>query len=302
MNGRNDRGGSEAASLDGRTAIVTGYGGVGYEAALAIAARGATVIIAGRDGKKGAAAADRIAREHAGAKVMFEVLDLFEPGSIRDFAGRVLASYGRIDMILCIAGVMMPDELSLTSEGVERQFAVNYLGHYELVGRLMPLLGASADGRVVTMSSVANRPVRFDLGDATAARGYDASIDYALSKLCCLMYAVELSRRFPDITACCAHPGLARTMLFNRSGGFTMILLRAIFFVFPFIRQSARAAARPALYAALSPAARRGAYYGPMFTFMGPPRRALMPLRAKDQRLREKLWALSEELTGVKYE
>jgi NAD(P)-dependent dehydrogenase (short-subunit alcohol dehydrogenase family) len=292
----------EIPSLDGRTAIVTGYGGIGYEAALVLASRGASVVVAGRDRQKGEAAVSKIIRSSGGAEVVFELLDLFEPDSIRDFAGRMLASHDRIDMVLCIAGVMMPDELALNRAGVERQFAVNYLGHYELVGRLMPLLRASADARLVTMSSIANRPARFDLGDAGAARGYDASIDYALSKLCCLMYAVELSRRFPDVTACCAHPGLARTMLFNRSKGFTMSLLRVIFFVFPFIRQSARAAARPALYAALSPEAVGGAYYGPLFTFVGPPRRALTPLRARNTRLREELWSLSEELTGVKYE
>jgi NAD(P)-dependent dehydrogenase (short-subunit alcohol dehydrogenase family) len=197
---------------------------------------------------------------------------------------------------------MMPDELELTSAGVERQFAVNYLGHYELIGRLMPLLMKSRDGRVVTVSSVANRPVRFDLGDATAARGYNASVSYALSKLCCLMYAVELSRRRPDITVCCVHPGLARTMLFNRAGGFTMSLLRVIFLIVPVIRQSARAAARPAVYAATSSEAVSGAYYGPLLTIMGPPRRALMPSRARSRRLREELWSLSEKLTGVIYE
>jgi NAD(P)-dependent dehydrogenase (short-subunit alcohol dehydrogenase family) len=290
-------------SLDGKTAIITGYGGIGYEVALAVARRGASVVIAGRDRDKGEAAAENISRECGGAaSVVFEHLDLFRPDSIRTFADSVLASRDRVDMILCVAGVMMPDELETTSAGVERQFAVNYLGHYELVGRLMPLLLKSPDGRVVTVSSIANKPVRFDLGDATASRGYDASVSYALSKLCCLMYAVELNRRRPGVTACCVHPGLARTMLFNRSGGCIMGLLRAIFLVLPFIRQSARAAARPAVYAATSPGAAGGAYYGPLLTIMGPPRPALMPLRARNRRLREELWALSEKLTGVIYE
>ncbi|MDR2162911.1 MAG: SDR family NAD(P)-dependent oxidoreductase [Clostridiales Family XIII bacterium] len=288
-------------SLKGKTAIVTGYGGIGYEVALALASLGAAVIVAGRDREKGEAAALKIAGECAGAEVAFEPLDLFDPSSIRRFADRMIASRGRIDMVLCIAGLMMPESLELNRAGVERQFAVNYLGHYELVGRLMPLLSGAPDRRVVTVSSIANRPARFDLEDATAARGYDASISYALSKLCCLMYAVELNRRFPDVTACCVHPGLARTMLFGRSRGFAMGLLRAIFFVFPFIRQSARAAARPALYAATSPDAVGGAYYGPMFTFMGPSRRALMPMRAKNAGLRAQLWELSERLTGVNY-
>jgi NAD(P)-dependent dehydrogenase (short-subunit alcohol dehydrogenase family) len=200
---------------------------------------------------------------------------------------------------MCVAGVMMPSGLSLSSQGVERQFAVNYLGHFELVGRLLPLIRKSETPRVVTVSSVANRPLRFDLRDARAERGYSASISYALSKLCCLMYAAELGLREPKIISCCAHPGFARTQLFSHSGHFTMRLLRTIFFVLPFIRQPARAAAAPAIYAATSENAKSGAYYGPMFAIMGPTRRALMPLRAKNRRLRKALWEMSEELTGL---
>jgi NAD(P)-dependent dehydrogenase (short-subunit alcohol dehydrogenase family) len=288
--------------LEGKTAIVVGCGGIGCEAAGGLASLGASVVIAGRDRVKGEAAAEKILREHGGAAVSFEPLDMFAPDSIRAFADRVSASHDRVDIILCVAGVMMPDDVELTTAGVERQFAVNYLGYYELVGRLMPLLMKSHCRRVVTVSSIANRPIRFDLADATVSgRRHDASISYALSKLCCLMYAIELSARFPGVTACCVHPGLARTELFDRSGRFIMRLLRAIFFVLPFVRQSARAAAKPLLYAATSPEAKGGEYYGPMFTIMGPPRRALIPLRAGSSRLRGELWMMSEELTGVGY-
>ncbi|MDR3224867.1 MAG: SDR family NAD(P)-dependent oxidoreductase [Clostridiales Family XIII bacterium] len=328
-----------------KTAIVTGYGGIGYEVALALALHGDKVIVAGRDRAKGEAAVkkllvaatrsrsgqiqhDREPAPHQSGQIqhdcesashqsgqtqhdceptphpdiLFESLDLFDPDSIRSFAERISATHDRIDTILCIAGVMMPDRLKRSSAGVEQQFAVNYLGHYELVGRLMPLLLKSDDPRVVTVSSVANRPVKFDLAAATATRGYDASLSYALSKLCCLMYAVELSRREPSVKACCVHPGFAKTQLFSRSKGFTMRLLQGIFFVVPIIRQSARAAAQPALFAATSPDAVSGAFYGPLFTIAGPPRRALIPRRARNPRLREELWDLSEQLTGVRYE
>ncbi|MDR0519800.1 MAG: SDR family NAD(P)-dependent oxidoreductase [Clostridiales Family XIII bacterium] len=305
-------------------AIVTGYGGIAYEVALSLAGRGYDVIIAGRDSAKGEAAAAKLRSAVAAApyrkpplsgslsrcgspsarpstNIAFEHLDLFEPESIRAFAERAADKHGHIDIVMCIAGVMMPDELSLSSQGAERQFAVNYLGHFDLVGRLMPLLRNSKDPRVVTVSSVANRPFRFDLRDAGAGRGYRASISYALSKLCCLMYAAELSRREHWLKSCCVHPGFAGTQLFSRSGHFTMRLLRAIFFVLPFVRQTARAAAAPAVFAATSENAKSGAYYGPMFTVMGPPRRALMPLRAKNAKLREALWELSEKTTGIRH-
>jgi NAD(P)-dependent dehydrogenase (short-subunit alcohol dehydrogenase family) len=292
---------SRPPDLDSKTAIVIGCGGIGFQAAGELASRGASVVIAGRDKVKGEAAAEKILKERGGT-VSFEPLDLFAPDSIKAFADRMHTSHDRVDIILCVSGVMMPDNIEHTTSGIERQFAVNYLGYYELVGRLMPLLMKSHYRRVVTVSSIANLPVRFDLADATASgRKHDASISYALSKLCCLMYAIELSARFPGVTACCVHPGLARTKLFDRSGRFIMRLLRAIFFILPFIRQSARAAAQPLLYAATSPEAKSGEYYGPMFTIMGPPRRALMPLRAKNSRLRSELWKLSEKLTGVVY-
>jgi NAD(P)-dependent dehydrogenase (short-subunit alcohol dehydrogenase family) len=196
---------------------------------------------------------------------------------------------------------MMPDGLSRNSSGVERQFAVNYLGHFELVGRLLPQLLRSDDPRVVTFSSIANVPARFDLRDATASAGYDGSISYALSKLCCLMFAMELARREPGVTACSVHPGLARTQLFDRSGGFTMRLLQAIFFVLPFQRQSQRGAARPPTSPATTGEAKSGAYYGPLLTITGPVRRAHIPGRAKKERLRRQLWDLSESLTGTRY-
>ena len=208
-----------------------------------------------------------------------------------------------IDILLCIAGLMMPDKLQKTKEGVEIQFAVNYLSHFALTAGLFPLLKTSPAPRVITVSSIANHPVRFDLGDATAARGYSASVSYALSKLCCLMFAMELAKRSEEkgwgVTACGVHPGLARTRLFNRSHGFIMTLLQVIFFIFPFIRQSTKGAALPALFAATSPKAVSGRYYGPLFLgVMGPPCPAPLPLRAKNRKLRNELWDFSVSLTG----
>jgi NAD(P)-dependent dehydrogenase (short-subunit alcohol dehydrogenase family) len=209
----------------------------------------------------------------------------------------------KVDMLMCVAGLMMPDGLQKTKEGVEMQFAVNYLGHFVLTANLFSLLRKSEDPRIVTFSSIADRPDRFDLDDATAAKHYSGSISYALSKLCCLMFAVELAKRSEEngwgVSAFGVHPGLAKTQLFNRSHGFTMSMLQIIFFIFPFIRQSATHAALPALFAATSPKAVSGKYYGPWFLgVMGPHRRALMPLRAKNRALRKELWDLSVSLSG----
>ena len=285
---------------------MTGTGGIGYEVALALAGAGAAVILAGRNAEEGAKAAARIREARPGASVRFERLDLADTDSSKAFCERMRSELSSLDVLMCIAGLMMPDALTKTKEGVEQQFAVNYLGHFALTAGLFPLLKAGKDARVVTISSIANRPARFDLGDATAARGYSASVSYALSKLCCLMFAVELAQRSKErgwgVKAYGVHPGLGRTRLFNRSHGFTMTLLQGIFFILPFIRQSAKNAALPALFAATSDKAVSGHYYGPLFCFMGPPRRALAPLRAGNRKLRNALWDLSVSLTGSEIE
>ena len=287
----------------GKIAIVTGTGGIGFQIAHALAGANADVILAGRNEKNGAKAVSDILADFPDAAIRFEQLDLADMESIKSFCARMKTVLAKVDLLMCIAGLMMPDDLKTSKEGVEMQFQTNYLGHFALTAGLFPILQTSTNARVITISSLANRPARFDLSDATAERGYSASLSYALSKLCCLMFAIELAKRSEEqgwgISAFGVHPGLAKTQLFNRSHGFTMTLLQVIFFILPFIRQSAKNAARPALFAATSVKAVSGRYYGPWFLgVMGPPRRALIPGRAKNRNLRKKLWDLSVSLTG----
>jgi NAD(P)-dependent dehydrogenase (short-subunit alcohol dehydrogenase family) len=288
----------------GKNVIVTGTGGIGFQIAYAFAGAKANVILAGRNEQNGAKAVSDILADFPDASVKFELLDLADLKSVTAFCDKMNTKLTTVDRLMCIAGLMMPDDLRKTKEGVELQFATNYLGHFALTAGLFTLLKKSSDARVVTMSSLANRPKHFDLGNATAEHGYSASTSYALSKLCCLMFAIELAKRSEEqdwgISGFGVHPGLAKTQLFNRSHGFTMTLLQVIFFILPFIRQSAKNAARPALFAATSGNAVSGRYYGPWFLgVMGPPRRALMPGRVKNRRLRNDLWNLSVSITGL---
>ena len=288
----------------GKNVIVTGSGGIGFQVALAFAGAGANVILAGRNEKTGEKAVAGILTDFPDASISFKLLDLSDLNSVSEFCSIINSELTTVDRLMCIAGLMMPDDLTKTKEGVEMQFATNYLGHFALTSGLFSLLKESNDARVITISSIANKPAHFDLDDATAANGYSASISYALSKLCCLMFAIELAKRSDEhgwgISAYGVHPGLAKTQLFNRSRGFTMTLLQVIFFILPFIRQSAKNATRPALFAATSCDAVSGKYYGPWFLgVMGPPRRALIPGRAKNKNLRKKLWDLSVSLTGL---
>ena len=298
---------SSLPDLTGKVAVTTGTGGIGYEIANVLAAKGAYVIIAGRNAEKGFASVEKIKKFYPDANITFELLDLADFSSIESFSKKILQSdFSAIDILVCNAGVMIPPTGEKTKDGMEMQFGVNYLGHFALTGRLLPLLKKSKNARVITSSSIANLPWKFDLADAQCLEKYSSSRSYAFSKLCCLMFALELQKRSTEnnwgISAYGVHPGLAKTKLFSYGKSFIMYFLRVIFFVLPFIRHSAASAARPALFAATSDKAVPGGYYGPVIIgFVGPPVRALLPPRARNKAKRTALWTLSEELTGINF-
>src|SRR5580692_1333315 len=195
----------------GRTAVVTGAtGGLGYETALVLARAGAEVVLTGRDDRKGQAAIDRIGREALGARVGYEHLDLASLASIADFAQR-MQSRPALDMLINNAGVMALPRRQTTADGFEMQFGTNYLGHFALTARLLPLLRRTSGPRVVHVSSLAHRTASIDFSDLQGARLYAPWKAYGQSKLACLMFALELQRRSDaagwNLVSNAAHPG-----------------------------------------------------------------------------------------------
>ena len=179
----------------GRSAVVTGAtGGLGYETALALARAGAEVVLTGRDDGKGQAAIERIDREALGAKVSYARLDLASLASIADFAER-MQSRPSLDMLINNAGVMALPRRQVTADGFEMQFGTNYLGHFALTARLLPLLRKASAPRVVCVSSLAHRAAFIDFNDLQGQRIYSAWKAYGQSKLAMLMFALELQRR-----------------------------------------------------------------------------------------------------------
>src|ERR1700738_4221081 len=149
---------TEIPSQLGRSAVVTGAtGGRGYETALALARAGAEVIRAGRDDRKGHSAIEKISREVSGARVSFESLDLANLTSIADFSQR-MHSRQSLDLLINNAGVMALPRRQTTADGFEMQFGTNYLGHFVLTARLMPLLRRASGSRVVSVSSWHTEP------------------------------------------------------------------------------------------------------------------------------------------------
>jgi NAD(P)-dependent dehydrogenase (short-subunit alcohol dehydrogenase family) len=290
----------------GRHAIITGTGGLGYETALALARAGGHVIIAGRNSSKGEEAVASI-REHVpDATVRFEPVDLANLQSIADFGARLRSGRDSLDLLINNAAVMAPPQRKTTSDGFELQFGTNYLGHFALTAQLLPLLRKGRRARVVNVSSVAARDGAIDFEDLQAARRYKPMVVYGQSKLANLLFSFELQRRSEaggwGVSSIAAHPGISRTDLIPNGAG--RVSLHGFFRTFLwFLFQPPAQGALPTLFAATSPHAAGGAYYGPdkLGETRGAPTLAKIPAKAADVHAAVRLWDLSEQLTGATY-
>jgi len=293
---------SDIPSQRGRTAVVTGTGGLGFHDALALAHAGANVIIAGRNPSKGAAAVNQIRQSVPTANVAFGTLDLASHESIEAFSESLRSSRDSLDLLINNAAVMTPPKRQVTSDGFELQFGTNYLGHFALTAKLLPLLRKGNEPRVVSLSSVAARSGTINFDDLQAQRSYRPMRVYGQSKLACLMFALELQRRSDaagwGIQSIAAHPGISRTdLLPNGAGAWSApgMVRRYMWFLF----QPASQGALPTLFAATSPQAQGGAYYGPdkLGETRGYPTVAKVPPQALDTSVAARLWSESEALT-----
>ncbi len=290
-------------------AVVTGANsGVGLETARALASSGFTVVLAVRSAERGRAAAAGIAGDTRVAE-----LDLASLTSVSTFAGRLLATGEPIDLLINNAGVMAVPNRHTTADGFELQFGTNYLGHFALTARLLPLLTAATAPRVVSLSSGTHWAGRIDLDDLQSERAYSPSRAYAQSKLAMLLFAGELQRRSDaagwGLLSAAAHPGASRTNL--QSSGPTLgtdrtgdDFLSRLTMHIPGMWQDAAGGALPTLYAATSPDAVPDGYYGPQrFLGMnGPGGPARRSRRAQDAAMAARLWGVSTTLTGVTWD
>lgn len=290
--------------LGGRSALITGAGGLGFETALALARAGGDVILAGRNAAKGLEAIAAIRAQVPAATVGFELVDLASLASIQAFGDRLNGERDGLDMLINNAGVMAPPQRRETADGFELQFGTNHLGHFALTGQLLPLLRKGDRPRVVTVSSLAHRNGEIAFDDLQSTRRYRSWKAYANSKLANLMFAREFQRRSAaggwGVASMAAHPGVSNTDLFaNGPGGLSATLLGLI--GKPFF-QTAANGALPQLYAATSPDAVGGGYYGPdgLGEMKGHPTNARVMPQAQDAAVAKRLWEVSEQLTGVR--
>jgi NAD(P)-dependent dehydrogenase (short-subunit alcohol dehydrogenase family) len=292
----------------GRLMVVTGAtGGLGYETALALAGKGAEVILTGRNERKGASALASIHATFPSASVSYETLDLGSLKSVDDFAHRFAGAHDHLDVLINNAGVMAPPKRETTADGFELQFGTNFLSHFALTARLLPILRAATAPRVVTISSIAHERGKIDFDDLEGAKTYRPWKAYSQSKLADLLFAFELQRRSTangwGIASIAAHPGVSSTALFANGQGSNTLTLRLAGLVMPLLSQSPAAGALPQLFAASAPDAIAGAYYGPdgFRGMKGNVGVARIAPQGRDQAVAAKLWAVGEKLTGVSY-
>jgi NAD(P)-dependent dehydrogenase (short-subunit alcohol dehydrogenase family) len=283
----------------GRVAVVTGANtGLGFETAKVLAERGASVVLAVRNVEKGRQAAARMTGD-----VTVQALDLTSLASIRTAAEDLRADHQRIDLLVNNAGVMYTPKQT-TQDGFEMQFGTNHLGHFALTGLLLDLLLPVPGSRVVTVSSVGHRiraAIHFD--DLQWERSYNRVAAYGQSKLANLMFTYELQRRLAThgtTSAVAAHPGMSDTELARNSPAVARLLLTALA---PAITQKPAKGALPTLQAAADPAVLGGQYYGPdgIGETRGHPRLVTSSPQSYDVAVQQRLWAVSEDLTGVKF-
>lgn len=305
-NGNNDGKWAAADIPDqsGRTVVITGANtGLGYHTAAALARHGAHVVLAVRNVEKGNAALARLVAANPQADVTLHELDLASLESVRRAADSLRGSYPRIDLLINNAGVMWTPK-GVTADGFELQFGTNHLGHFAFTGLLLDHLTSVHNSRVVTVSSLGHRmraAIHFD--DLQWERSYSRVGAYGQSKLANLLFTYELQRRLQaaaaPTVAVAAHPGGSSTELARNVPWY----LQPLLVLGPVLFQSAEAGALPTLRAATDPTVEGGQYYGPdgFAEQRGHPKVVQSSAQSHDQELQQRLWTVSEELTGVRF-
>ncbi|MGH3712786.1 MAG: SDR family oxidoreductase [Micromonosporaceae bacterium] len=279
--------------VSGKTVLLTGASnGIGLEASVQLARRGARVVMVGRDpARTEAAVADVVAR--SGSSTVSSLLcDFSSQAAIRRLASEFQAGHDRLDVLVNNAGGVNKTR-RLTGDGIEATFAVNHLGYFLLTGLLEDLLVRSAPARVVTVASVGHRGGTMDFADLGYQRGYSTMKAYSRSKLGNVLFSAELARRLAGtgVTSNSLHPGTVATNIWSGAPGWAKPIIRLA--VRPFMISAAKGAERIVQLAA-DPALDgvTGKYFEEF--------KAVAPARlAQDEALAKRLWQVSADLVSL---
>jgi NAD(P)-dependent dehydrogenase (short-subunit alcohol dehydrogenase family) len=282
-----------AGEMAGKVCVVTGAtSGIGEVTARELAKRGATVVLVCRSRDKGAATQNAIRSETGNQNVELVIADLASLADVRRGAAEILSRSDRLDVLVNNAGAMNTSR-STTADGIETTFGVNHLAPFLLTHLLLDRLKSSAPSRIITVASAAHYRVGLDLDDLEAKRSYSALKVYSQSKLCNVLFTYELAKRLEgtSVTANCLHPGVITSGFGKNDGGIFAVLIgiAGIFMISP------DKGARTSIYLATSKdvANVSGKY------FDSDTKEKKSSRVSRDPELAQKLWKISEQMTGV---
>lgn len=299
---------SRISDLTGKTFVITGTtSGTGFEAARILLSKGARVVMLNRNAEKATATINSL-KEQLGDKVdvVNVVMDLAKQASVKQAAAELLGKVARIDALICNAAIAQVPRRELTVDDFESQLGVNHFGHFTLQALLFPLIKAS-EGRIVTVGSLGYdmglKTIKFD--DINWDNNYTPNDAYSQSKLAQIMCVYALQDKLQqagvsEVKAYACHPGSSRTSLIATSGSFMMRAIFGLMKLTP-LTQPAENGAYPMLMCATEPDLDQAAFYGPTgrSNWVGPVGPHKLEPHAQDKAVAEKLWHVSEEVTGV---
>jgi NAD(P)-dependent dehydrogenase (short-subunit alcohol dehydrogenase family) len=280
------------SDLSGKTALVTGASsGIGLEASVKLAARGATVLMVARDPARGEAALAEVVRRSGSDKVELLLCDFASQKATRALADKVRERVQRLDILVNNAGSVSPKR-QVTEDGIEQTFAVNHLGYFLLSNLLLDLVVAAAPARIVNVSSIGHRQGTLDFDDLGFERGYGIMKAYSRSKLANVLFTSELSRRLDGkrVTVNALHPGAVATHIWSHAPA----VARPILAVAKLFMISPEEGGDRIVYLATSPEVdgKSGGYYEK--------NRLVTPSRlARDTSLATRLWDVSSQLVHL---
>ena len=278
--------------MNHKICVVTGAtSGIGLAAAMLLAAKGAQLILVGRDEERGQAAVAKVNACAKNATAQFYRADLSRLAEVKRVAAELRTSLPKIDVLINNAGAIY-SRRDVTEEGLERTFALNHLAYFSLTLLLHDLLTASAQARVINVASEAHRWAELDFEDLQSSLSYSARKAYGRSKLCNILYTRELARRLEgsSITANCLHPGFVA----SRFGDNNDLFGRAFSVAKHLVGIPPKQGAATIVYLASSPDVRDQS--GLYFINCSPTNPSW---RAQDQSTAERLWDESCRLIGV---
>jgi NAD(P)-dependent dehydrogenase (short-subunit alcohol dehydrogenase family) len=298
--------------LTGRLALVTGASdGIGFHIAARLARAGAEILMPVRNRAKGDAAADRLRAGVPGARLEVRSLDLSSLASVTALADELREQGRPLHLLINNAGIMTPPSRQLSADGIELQFATNHLGHFALTAQLLPLLRAGG-ACVTTQVSIAADQGAVNWDDINWEHDYHPMKAYSSSKIALGLFAMELHRRSDaegwGIQSNLSHPGVTPTNLlsaqprYGRAKDTVSVKVIRTLSRLGILVGTPTSAALPAVYAATSPAARSGGFYGPggFRNLRGLPAEQELYPRLQHPEDGQRIWELSEQLADVR--